>query len=231
MRYYKNEDFFIISTDMDAQISAREICAIGFNLLVKLEHKVSTRTCACLELEHKFYAIFPKVVGPIDSNVISFLIERLETEGIDFEKEDVEIENLQVDTVGGSMPGFPTFEDFLRECFGISVDGEEDTIEESMETEETETGRELLFCKGCPSVEFALALAKRLKLEDFTVLECRKRVFLLTEQLEIDKAKFHQFRMAKRQEAFLKEHGVVYYEHCNYKELESLSFLDTISAE
>lgn len=227
MRYYKNEEFLIISTDTNAQISVREICAIGFNLLVKLEHRISTRTCACLELEHKFYAIFPKVVKPLDSTIINFLIERLETEGIDFEKEDVEIENLQVDTVGGSMPGFPIFENFLRELFGISVNGEEEVEEETGE----DALKEPLFCKECSSVEVALALAKRLKLEDFTVLECRGKVFLLTEQLEIGKAKFHQFRLVRRQEAFLKEHGVVYYEHCSYKELESLSFLDAIAAE
>ena len=95
-----------------------------------------------------------------------------------------------------------------------------------------DTQEEQPLYKVCTSIEMALGTAKQLQLEDFSVIECREKWYLVTTKgFDTKKIKFHQFIRNRYRIAFLKEHGTSYYEHSSYRELESLSFLNTVAME
>lgn len=245
MRYYKDENFLIIGVNRDdGKMSLQDICTIGFNLLAELEEEVSIRSCACINGENEIYAIFPKFPRSLTDGVINTLIRKLQQEGTEFEKEDVDcsIVRLQSPVSMGSMGSGSSFEESLRDLFrmiaGRDSDGFDDLGQDEVEAGTgvdaavpQEAGGHPVY-KVCNSVEAALGAAKQLRLEDFSVIGYNKRVYLLTTNcLNPEEAKFHRFIRNHLREAFLKEHGMCYYEDYNYRELEHLQLLDAVSFE
>ncbi len=227
MRYYKDDDFLIVSAGI-SETSIQEICTIGLNLLAELDHCNPARVCACLRDPVTLYAIFPKVPTQITETVIVSLIDKLQEEGIDFEKGSIDCCAIQLEEltpqsyskdVGGNEHGYLTVEDILRHILGVDVDGE-------FKDNEPEDSY-----RYCPSVEVALSIAKKLQLEDYSVVGCDEKTYLLMSGIDSKKAFFHKFSQNKYKMAFFKEHGDFYYEHCNYRDLESLQFLDAACME
>lgn len=243
MRYYKNDDFLIIKTDQTSgEFDVQEICTLGLNLLAELEHEASCRSCTCIHSTRGKYAIFPKVPEKLNNDTINFLIDKLQQEGVDFEKEDVDCSAVRLAPVdaGPFGRGFSSVEEFLKEFFGMideededeNVDEDENEYDEDTTTTTSKHEEGHPIYKICSSVEESLGTAKRLKLENFSVIEYNSKFYLLTvNNLDLKTAKFHKFIYNHFREYFLKEHGVCYYENANYKELESLSFLDRVAIE
>lgn len=239
MKYYQNEDFLIVATDSnDMEMSLQEICTIGLNLLVQLESNAPHRACACLEHEQGIYAIFPKIPSQLTDSVIRYLIEKLQSEGISFEKEDVDCSAIQLEPLSrqqeNAVAERQALDRFLQEIFGLAGKQEEAAEEQQTEVEEeteTQEGETQSLYKVCTTIEMALGMAKQLQLEDFSIIEYREKWYLVTKSFDAEKTKFQQFIRNHYRIAFLKEHGTSYYEHSNYRELESLSFLDTVAME
>lgn len=235
MRYYKDDNFLIVSAGI-SETSIQEICTIGLNLLVELDHCRPSRTCACFRNPITLYAIFPKVPIQITEEVIASLIDKLQEEGIDFEKESIDCRNIQVEeltpqndskNVSGNRQGCLTIEDILRHIFGEDVDEDEEFKDN--EPEPFNEAEDSYRC--CSSVEVALSIAKKLKLEDYSVIECDEKMYLLTSKIDSKKASFHKFIQDQYKMAFFKEHGDFYYEHCNYQDLEALQFLNAVNMD
>lgn len=120
MKYYKNAKFLIIEDDPSSNMSYPELCIVGLNLLSELEEEVPMCPCACYQANGLSYVIIPKDLGQLTEPVVDYLIRRVNSDGIDFNKDSLSSDfYLNEDTEEDVSDENEDFQPAYRQCHSV----------------------------------------------------------------------------------------------------------------